>query len=64
VILEKDNALHDAYDPQGLSGPTDPNIAPPRALAFSYKGGKPAVKDGPFTEAKEVVGGYWMIQVK
>jgi len=27
-------------------------------------GGKPKVTDGPFTEAKEVVGGYWMIQVK
>jgi hypothetical protein len=24
----------------------------------------PTVTDGPFTEAKEVVGGYWMIQVK
>jgi len=22
------------------------------------------VTDGPFTEAKEVVGGYWIIQVK
>ena len=22
------------------------------------------MKDGPFTEAKEVIGGYWMIQVK
>ena len=25
---------------------------------------KPKVTDGPFTEAKEVLGGYWMIQVK
>ena len=31
-------------------------------LAFS--GGKAKVTDGPFVEAKEVVGGYWMIQVK
>ena len=30
----------------------------------SFAGGKPKVSDGPFTEAKEVVGGYWMIQVK
>ncbi len=29
-----------------------------------FAGGKPTVSDGPFTEAKEVVGGYWMIQVK
>ena len=28
------------------------------------KGGKPAVTDGPFTETKEVLGGYWIIQVK
>jgi hypothetical protein len=27
-------------------------------------GGKPKVLDGPFTEAKEVVGGYWVIQAK
>ena len=30
----------------------------------SFQGGKPTVIDGPFTETKEVVGGYWMIQVK
>ena len=27
-------------------------------------GGKITVTDGPFAEAKELVGGYWMIQVK
>lgn len=30
----------------------------------SFDGGKPKVIDGPFAETKEVVGGYWMIQVK
>jgi hypothetical protein len=29
-----------------------------------FRGGKPTVTDGPFSEAKEVVGGYWMLQVK
>jgi len=29
-----------------------------------FAGGKAQVTDGPFTEAKEVVGGYWVIQVK
>lgn len=29
----------------------------------SFKGGKPLVTDGPFTESKEVIGGYWIIQV-
>ena len=31
-------------------------------LAFS--GGKPRVTDGPLIKAKEVIGGYWMIDVK
>ena len=30
----------------------------------SFEGGTPKVTDGPFAEAKEVLGGYWMIQVK
>ena len=28
------------------------------------RAGKPVVTDGPFTETHEVVGGYWIIQVK
>jgi hypothetical protein len=30
----------------------------------SFGGGKPKVTDGPFAEATEVLGGFWMIQVK
>src|SRR2546422_8600018 len=30
----------------------------------SFSGGKPKATDGPFAEAKEVLGGYWLIQVK
>jgi hypothetical protein len=37
-------------------------IAKGARVAFS--GGKPKVTDGPFTEAKEVIGGYWMLNVK
>jgi hypothetical protein len=28
------------------------------------KDGKKQIVDGPFTEAKEIIGGYWMIQVR
>ncbi|MDE3197152.1 MAG: YciI family protein [Acidobacteriota bacterium] len=35
-----------------------------KGARIRYKGGKPTVTDGPFTESKEVLGGYWMIQVK
>jgi hypothetical protein len=30
----------------------------------SFSGGKPTVIDGPFVETKEVLGGYWVIDVK
>jgi hypothetical protein len=40
-------------------------LHPPSAgVRVSFSGGKPKVTDGPFAEAKECVGGYWMIQVK
>ena len=39
-------------------------LHPPSAGArVSFPGGKPVVTDGPFTESKEVLGGYWMIDV-
>lgn len=37
---------------------------PSEGARVSFKGGKATVTDGPFAEAKEVLGGYWMIQVK
>jgi hypothetical protein len=40
-------------------------LHPPSAGArVSFASGKPVVTDGPFTESKEVLGGYWMIDVK
>ena len=35
-----------------------------KGARVAFSGGKPAVTDGPFVEAKEVVGGFWMIQTK
>jgi hypothetical protein len=37
---------------------------PSMGARVSFHGRKPKVADGPFAEAKEVLGGYWMIQVK
>jgi hypothetical protein len=40
-------------------------LHPPSAGArVTFPGGKPKVTDGPFAEAKEVLGGYWIIDVK
>ncbi len=30
---------------------------------ISFSGGAPSVTDGPFAESKELIGGYWMIDV-
>jgi hypothetical protein len=39
--------------------------SPAEAVRVQFPSGKaPVVKDGPFTEAKEMIGGYWLIDVK
>jgi len=43
---------------EGLTGSKD------GAIVTFRKGGKYEVKDGPFTEAKELVAGFWIIQAK
>jgi len=37
---------------------------PSEGARVAFAGGKPTVTDGPFTEAKEVIGGYWVIQAR
>ena len=35
-----------------------------KAVKIKYDGGKRTVTDGPFTEAKEIVAGFWILQAK
>ena len=37
---------------------------PSMGARVSFAGGRPRVADGPFPEAREVLGGYWMLEVK
>ena len=37
---------------------------PSTGARISYAGGKATVTDGPFAEAREVIGGYWIIQAR
>jgi hypothetical protein len=37
---------------------------PAKAARVQFGSGKPRVVDGPFAESKELIGGFWMIQVK
>ncbi len=36
--------------------------SPAEGAAVRWTSGRPVVYDGPFGEAKEVIGGYWLIQ--
>ena len=35
-----------------------------KGARITFEGGRTSVTDGPFIEAKDVIGGYWMIDVK
>jgi hypothetical protein len=35
-----------------------------KGARVSFSAGRATVTDGPFTEAKELIGGYWLIQAK
>lgn len=35
-----------------------------KGARITFSGGTPTVTDGPFTETKEVIGGYWIWQVE
>jgi hypothetical protein len=55
---------NDALQKAGVLLALDGLHPPSMGARVSFSNGKPTVSDGPFAEAKEVIGGYWMIQVK
>src|SRR5215472_10568341 len=55
---------NDALQKAGILISLDGLTPPISGARVSFGSGKPVVTDGPFTEVKEVVGGYWIIQVK
>ncbi|MHB0962307.1 MAG: YciI family protein [Gemmatimonadaceae bacterium] len=62
--VERMDKYNAALEKAGVLLSLDGLMAPEKGARVRYKGGKATVTDGPFTESKEVVGGYWMIQVK
>ncbi len=59
AMMRYNEALKDAGVLITLEG-----LHPPSTGArVSFADGKPVVTDGPFAEVKEVLGGYWMIEV-
>jgi hypothetical protein len=56
-------AYNEALQKAGVLISADGLHPPSMGARVSFKGGKPKVTDGPFSEAKEVLGGYWIIDV-
>jgi hypothetical protein len=59
AMMKYNEALQKAGVLLALDGLHPPSMG----ARVSFAGGKPMVTDGPFAETKEVIGGYWMIQV-
>src|SRR5688572_26935777 len=59
AMMKYNESLQKAGVLLGLDGLHPPSMG----ARVSFAGGKPMVTDGPFAETKEVLGGYWMIEV-
>jgi hypothetical protein len=59
AMMKYNEALQQAGVLLALDGLHPPSMG----ARVSFAKGEPVVTDGPFAEAKEVIGGYWMIQV-
>ena len=59
AMMKYNDQLQDADVLVMLDGLHPPSMG----ARLTFSGGKPTVTDGPFSEAKEVLGGYWMIDV-
>ena len=59
-MMEYNKSLQKA----GVLLAVDGLFPPSTGTRVSYEDGKVTVTDGPFGETKEVIGGYWIIQVR
>ncbi|MCK1395127.1 YciI family protein [Bradyrhizobium sp. 1] len=59
AMMRYNEALKDA----GILITLDGLHPPSTGARVSFASGAPVVTDGPFAESKEVLGGYWMIEV-
>ena len=59
-MMEYNRSLQQA----GVLLALDGLLPPSTGARISFSDGKATATDGPFPEAKEVIGGYWIIQVR
>ena len=60
AMMKYNEALQQAGVLLALDGLHPPSMG----ARVSFEGGSPKVTDGPFAEVKEVLGGYWLIDVR
>jgi hypothetical protein len=63
-LVEKMMAYNKSLGEAGVLLALDGLHPPSTGARVAFAGGKSKVTEGPFVDAKEVLGGYWMIQVK
>lgn len=63
AALEAMMAYNRSLQEAGVLVSCDGLHPPSMGARVTFENGKPRVTDGPFAEAKEVLGGYWIIDV-
>jgi hypothetical protein len=62
--FERMGRYNDELEKAGALLALDGLQPPSMGARVEFADGRPSVVDGPFAEAKEIVGGYWIIQTK
>ena len=63
-LLAKMGAFNQELAKAGILLAADGLYPSSEGLRIAYSGSKATVTDGPFAETKELVGGFWLVQVK
>jgi len=63
-LVERMTKFNESLSKAGVLLALDGLHPPSTGSRVKFGGGKPTVVDGPFAETKEVIGGYWMVEVK
>jgi hypothetical protein len=64
-LVEKMNAFNEELLRAGVLLAADGLMPASKGTRVKFDGGeRPSIVDGPFAEAREVVGGYWIIQAR
>ncbi|MCP3144431.1 YciI family protein [Pyxidicoccus xibeiensis] len=60
-LMERMNRFNEDLKARGICKASDSLGPDARGVRIEARGGKPVVSDGPFTEAKEIVGGFFLL---